>query len=584
MQIKSSQMLQPHRRLEEKFLRLKRELLKSGAMTVGMTENFVVPEDAAHFIPRLWEIGVDEKKLAQVLSKIYNRPIFSEKLEGRGYILKSSTEECPWVIVDDILYVTNPYDRNQIESLIRRNKNNTDAINFNRVGILAKSDADLDVLNKAQHDFSSVSEEKELFWATEFVDQILTEAIQRKASDIHINPESYGGLVKLRIDGRCEMVKTSHLKNIPREKFKLIANNLMERAGKQNNYLQPSSGYILFELAHKKFNFRLEMAPVKVFTERMAKITLRILNSSKSIAKLDQLGMSHTDVSILQSLSRRPNGMVVITGPTGSGKSTTLKMILRDIRDYYPEKTIFTIEDPVEEQIEGIVSLEVSQHMDFSDCLKSILRHDPDVIMIGEIRDQKTAELALRASMTGHLVFTTLHTNDAHGAICRLREFGLQNALIADNLLAVTAQRLINRVCPHCSHLVNFSDQINWFEKYKHVSSLHHNDLKVSVIFNEKGCDWCNKGYAGRQVIHEVLVQDFETAEMISQGLSSRKIRQFQLRNAKFKDMWDDGIRLIKKGVITFDTVESHLAPLSVFKGINAWPQKNKCDDASLSF
>ena len=105
MQIKSSQMLQPHRRLEEKFLRLKRELLKSGAMTVGMTENFVVPEDAAHFIPRLWEIGVDEKKLAQVLSKIYNRPIFSEKLEGRGYILKSSTEECPWVIVDDILFI-----------------------------------------------------------------------------------------------------------------------------------------------------------------------------------------------------------------------------------------------------------------------------------------------------------------------------------------------------------------------------------------------------------------------------------------------------------------------------------------------
>jgi type II secretory ATPase GspE/PulE/Tfp pilus assembly ATPase PilB-like protein len=554
----------PIHKPENKFFRLKRELIKFGALNLLKFENFVIPHTPDQFVPALWEFGIDDRKLAMALSRVYSRPIFSGKIENHQTVLKSSSENCPWLIVDQVLYVTNPYDRNQIESLIRRNNSESDVLQFSQVAIISKSDFDSELFNRASHDFTELTQEKELFWATEFVDQLLTEAIQRKASDIHINPEPFGGIVKLRIDGRCEMVRTAHLKNIPRDKFRLITNNLMERAGKQNNYLEPSSGYILFELSQKKFNFRLEMAPVKVFTEKTAKITLRILNSTKSMARLEHLGMSNTDIEILQSLSRRPNGMIIITGPTGSGKSTTLKMILRKIRDYHTEKTIFTIEDPVEEQIEGIVSLEVSNHMDFSGALRSILRHDPDVIMIGEIRDQKTAELALRASMTGHLVLTTLHTNDAHGAICRLREFGLQDSLVADNLLAVTAQRLINKVCSYCATM----DEIllpDFFMKL----NINTSSEKIEIpVVSKQGCEWCNKGYSGRQVINEILENNFDVSEMIIAGLSGRKIRHTQLKHHIFRDMWDDGVRLIKNGVVSMETVELHLGPFMQFKGI----------------
>lgn len=552
-------------KLENKFLRLKRELVKLGALNLAKFENFVIPHTSDQFVPALWEFGIDDRKLAIALSKVYSRPVFSGKIENHQTVLKSSTENCPWLIVDQVLYVTNPYDRNQIEPLIRRNNSESDVLQFSRVAIISKSDFDSELFNRAAHDFIDLTQEKELFWATEFVDQLLTEAIQRKASDIHINPEPFGGVVKLRIDGRCEMVRTAHLKNIPRDKFRLITNNLMERAGKQNNYLEPSSGYILFELSQKKFNFRLEMAPVKVFTEKTAKITLRILNSTKSMTRLEHLGMSNTDIETLQSLSRRPNGMIIITGPTGSGKSTTLKMMLRKIRDYHTEKTIFTIEDPVEEQIEGIVSLEVSSHMDFSDALRSILRHDPDVIMIGEIRDQKTAELALRASMTGHLVLTTLHTNDAHGAICRLREFGLQDSLVADNLLAVTAQRLINKVCAYCVKIEEKSLPYYLVGEYQGASC---ENLEVPVV-SKQGCEWCNKGYSGRQVINEILENNFDISEMIVSGLSGRKIRHKQLKNNMFHDMWDDGVRLMKSGAVSMETVELHLGPFLQFKGLD---------------
>src|SRR5690606_31556442 len=402
-------------RLNQQFLQLLDKLIEKQAVNEQVARNMPMPASADEIVPRLWEAGVDDIKLAQAMADLFKRQLFSGIIRDRESIIRSSNDRCPWLIVDGVLYVSNPYDRAQVEPLIRRKSDPRDKLQFDALGILAQSDFDSEIVIQASHDVGTGGSEVSGAWAKQFIDDLLGEAITRKASDIHINPESHGGVIKLRVDGRCQVCRVPGLQTIEKERFRLVANNLMERVGKQNNYLEPCSGYLVFESAHKQVSMRLEMAPVKVYSEIQPKITIRLLNNQRGINRLDQLGFSDAHVHQLRELGHRANGMIIVTGPTGSGKSTTLKALLKDIRDHFPEKAIYSIEDPVEDQLDGITSLEVTKHMDFAKALKSLLRHDPDVIMVGEIRDPETAELALRASMTGHLVLTTLHTNDSHG-------------------------------------------------------------------------------------------------------------------------------------------------------------------------
>ncbi len=551
-------------RLAIQFEKIQEKLVEHGVISEKISHSMALPASAEEIVPRLWEQGVDDEKLAAVLADIYKSDIFSGSIVNRDTLVRSTHDKCPWLIADDVLYVTNPYDRSQIEPLIRRKKDSRDKIQFSKLGILAMSDFESDIVVQANYDVAFNSKETSGAWAKEFVDDLLNEAINRKSSDIHINPESHGGVIRLRIDGRCQVSNIPGLQTITNEQFKLVANNLMERVSKQNNYLEPCSGYLVFQAAHKQVSMRLEMAPVKVFTQVKPKFTVRILNNMRGVGRLDQLGLSKSHVDILRGVGRRSSGMIIVTGPTGSGKSTTLKSVLRDIRDQFPEKAIYTIEDPVEDQLDGITALEVSKHMGFAMALKSLLRHDPDVIMIGEIRDAETAELALRASMTGHLVLTTLHTNDAHGAINRLRNLGVDDALLAENLLAVTAQRLVNRVCPHCSSSVHISKRDSLWDKYQSVETLMPATVKVPYVARVEGCELCSYGYLGRHIVNEVFVNDEKTEKLITQGVGAVHIKLSQQVEGDFLDLWDDGIRLAKKGVTTLEGLEMKINPLDV--------------------
>ncbi len=551
-------------RLQVQFEQILQALIANQAITEQVAHNTALPAGAEEIVPRLWELGVDDIKLAHALADIYKCPLFDGVVRAKDSLVRSAQDKCPWLIADGVLYVTNPYDRTQVEPLIRRKKDPRDSLTFNRLGVMAMSDFEMDMMEKANYDVVVSNQEISGAWANNFVDDLLNEAINRKASDVHINPESHGAIIKLRVDGRLQVPAIPGLQTISRDRLRLVANNLMERVGKQNNYLEPCSGYLVFQAAHKQVSMRLEMAPVKVYSEIKPKLTIRVLNNLRGIGRLDNLGLSSQHVDLLRQLSRRANGMLIVTGPTGSGKSTTLKAILKDVRDQFPEKAIYTIEDPVEDQLDGITSLEVTQHMGFAKALKSLLRHDPDVIMVGEIRDSETAELALRASMTGHLVLTTLHTNDAHGAVNRLRNLGLENTLLAENLLAVTAQRLVNRVCPSCSEFKPLKDIPDLNEAYFQIPELNNEHQRTPVVVQPDGCDICNYGYMGRHLVNEIFVNDTQTEKLIADGVGGTEIRRVQQANGRFLDLWDDGIRLAKSGVTTLQALENRINPLNV--------------------
>ena len=345
--------------------------------------------------------------------------------------------------------------------------------------------------------------------AVKLVESIIRESIALSASDIHIEPYEKHVKVKYRIDGTLHLSSTFDKDLYPAvsTRIKILAGvNIAEKR-------IPQDGRIKQKINNIEYDFRVSTLPT-VYGER---IVIRILDTQSFDFTRDKLGFYPEENKIIDRMINLPFGIVLLTGPTGCGKSTTLYSFVREISE--KNINIITVEDPVEYTMEGVNQVQVNNkaNLTFAAALRSILRQDPNVIMIGEIRDEETAEIAIRSAITGHLVFSTLHTNDAPGAVTRLVDMGVQPYLVADALSGVIAQRLVRRLCPHCKKPHTTT------EKEMKILGLK----KPAKIFSPCGCPACNNtGYRGRLGIHEVLVVDEQMKEIIEKQGTSEDIRK----------------------------------------------------------
>ncbi len=373
------------------------------------------------------------------------------------------------------------------------------------------------------------------------VNRIIREAVEARATDIHFEPQKDGLRVRYRIDGVLHEV-ARHPKRLVApviSRLKLMAKlNIAE-------HRLPQDGRILFRTAGQNLDIRVSVLP----TVHGEGVVLRLLMREERILSLDGLGFFPDQLDIFKELIAHPNGIILVTGPTGSGKTTTLYAALSLLNQ--PDRKIITIEDPVEYQIPGINQIQVKPEigLTFAAAIRSILRHDPDIILVGEIRDLETAEIAVQAALTGHLVFSTLHTNDALGAVARLSEMGIESYLIAAATVGLVAQRLVRLLCPKCRRQREPSPEF-----LKALEALPEPPAEITC-YEPVGCPHCaHTGYRGRMAIYEVVPVDARLRRLILEEKGEETLRDY-VRSQGFLSLFQDGLRKAAKGLTTFQEV-----------------------------
>ena len=385
----------------------------------------------------------------------------------------------------------------------------------------------------------SAEEQQEASSILQLIDVVLKSTINSRASDIHIEPTERNCVVRGRIDGALTEIFIFDKDIYPpmASRLKLLAN--LDIAEKR----KPQDGRFSANVGSKEYDFRISTLPI-LYGES---IVMRVLDKEKALVKLEEAGMDSVSYQKLHKALQNPYGVILVTGPTGSGKTTTLYGALNELRSV-AEKVI-TVEDPVEYRMNLIQQVQVNAKvgLSFADALRSILRQDPDKIMIGEIRDHETLEIAIKAALTGHLVISTLHTNDAVSAIPRMVDMGIESYLISGALVAIQAQRLVRKICPYCSQDIKLPDSV--LEKYKSLIPDH-------PTFKEgKGCKECSDtGYQGREMICEVLPISEDLSSMIAKGESKVNLMDQAIKEG-FQNMFANGIAKAATGVTTFEEI-----------------------------
>ena len=372
--------------------------------------------------------------------------------------------------------------------------------------------------------------------------QLLTEAFRLKASDIHIEPLETSVRVRYRLDGKLVHVDTHPKKLLPAIIARLkVMSGSMSIAEKR----LPQDGRIQLKMGDKEVDLRVSSVP----SNHGESIVMRILDKTALMLGLPELGFFSDDQTVFEQMLGLPDGILLVTGPTGSGKTTTLYACLNVINK--PDKKIITVEDPVEYELPGInqVMVKTDIGMTFAAALRAMLRQAPNIIMIGEIRDAETANIAINASLTGHLVFSTLHTNDAPSAVARLADIGVKPFLIASAVRAVLAQRLVRKLCPICKGPAELTD------KEMRALSLDVSRMSDATIFGPVGCDKCRgNGYKGRMGIFEIFTIDDEVRGMINGGLTTMQLRR-RARELGMRTLREDGIRKVLSGLTSGNEV-----------------------------
>lgn len=371
------------------------------------------------------------------------------------------------------------------------------------------------------------------------VGALLMDAVKRTASDIHFEPEFAFLRIRYRIDGVLQQVRSIHKSYWPGIAVRLKVISGMDIAETRS----PQDGRLNMNLCGRPIDFRVSTHP----TIHGENIVLRVLDREKSIIPLERMGLRTSTLAQLKLMMTRPEGIVVVTGPTGSGKTTTLYSLLSHLND--ETVNIMTLEDPVEYPVTMMRQTSVAEvnKVDFANGIRSIMRQDPDIILVGEIRDQDTATMAFRAAMTGHQVFSTLHTNSALGAFPRLTDIGISPDIMAGNIIGVVAQRLVRVLCPQCKEPVKPTDE------QRKILGVKRNE--AIQIYKHKGCKRCNQtGYRGRMAILELLRIDADMDSLIARRAHLDELRKMALEKG-FTTLADDGVRRILEGYTSIDEV-----------------------------
>ena len=407
---------------------------------------------------------------------------------------------------------------------------------------LALNESIKDVITEIRRELSSSANQgqnSENSGILKLIEIILKTSIQSRASDIHIEPTETNCIVRSRIDGMLSETFIFDKDIYPPmvSRMKLLSNmDIAERR-------RPQDGRFSAQILDKEYDFRISTLPIL----NGESIVLRILDKSKVIINLEDLGMHPDNFAKFKKSMKAPYGIILVTGPTGSGKTTTLYGALNDIKSI--KTKIITVEDPVEYQLNMIQQVHVNEKagLTFVSALRSILRQDPDVIMIGEIRDQETLRIAIQAALTGHLVFSTLHTNDAISALPRMIDMGIEPYLVSGALVCIEAQRLVRKLCPHCKQKITLSQKA--FDEVKKFVPENYQ------FYKSVGCPQCSQtGYLGREMISEILPISDHIASMVANGASKDELKSVAYEEG-FIDMFHDGVIRAANGITTLEEV-----------------------------
>jgi len=374
----------------------------------------------------------------------------------------------------------------------------------------------------------------------QIVNLTIKEALNRRASDIHLEPTETELRIRYRIDGTLHDVL-----KVPKKNQNAILARLKIMARLDiTDWRLPQDGRFKIKTTNKEIDFRVSVLP----TSFGQKVVLRVLDKANLAIGLDGLGFLPESTVLFKEAIMNPYGMILVTGPTGSGKSTTLYSIVNQLNK--PDKNIITIEDPVEYQLEGITQLQIKPEigLTFANGLRSLLRQNPDIIMIGEIRDSETADIGVKASLTGQLVLSTLHTNDAAGAVTRLIDMGVEPFLASSSLVMICAQRLCRKICPRCKEPYSVPPSV--------LEKVGLKPDKNKVFYHGKGCDSCDStGYKGRMGVLEVLMIDDSIREMIVKRVPSDDIKNYAVKENGMITLWDDALKKFSMGITTIEEV-----------------------------
>ncbi len=466
-----------------------------------------------------------------------------------GYEKISKAHILPYMEDDLNIYVAvkDPFDMGLQDTLHRMFRNKLIKVSIANPDQIEKhlhnieiSESVKDLIAEIRQEFrASSGNDEESSGILKLIELILKTAIISGASDIHIEPTETNCIIRSRIDGMLKEIFVFDKDIYPPlgSRVKLLANlDIAERR-------KPQDGRFSATVMEKHYDFRMSTLPIMTGES----IVLRILDKSKVMIKLEDLGMHPENFKKFRTAMDAPYGILFVTGPTGSGKSTTLYAGMNAIKSV--KRKMITVEDPVEYQMSLLQQVQVNNkaNLTFATALKSILRQDPDIIMIGEVRDKETLKIAIEASLTGHLVLSTLHTNDAVSAISRIIDMGIEAYLVSGALVAIQAQRLIRKLCHHCKVKVTLPDEM--LAEVKNVIP------QTYQFYKAKGCDKCMQtGYSGRDMVSEVLVVDDNIQSMIARGISKEEILKYALGNG-FVAMFEDAAIRAANGKTTIEEV-----------------------------